>query len=288
LDRRRNGNALRASREERRLRKEIKTVLLDAGISQAKQLADIVSKMGLNADIQGLMPILDVHNNVEILNVAYQLSIIQNNSSNIRTAIQRVSKIVFALKSYARHDLSKQKVKASVLDTIETVLTLYHNQLKKGVEVIREFESIPEIWCYPEELAQVWTNLIHNAIQAMEYQGQLAILAYSNDTQIVIEVIDSGKGIPSEILPQIFTPFFTTKPAGEGSGLGLDIVSKIIKKHEGEITVESREGRTVFQVRLPNETESQDSPERNAPEPTATSASQAPTEALQDIANVSV
>ena len=261
----RTGNTLLSSREERRLRKEFKALLLDAGISPAKKIADTLSKMGIPVDIERFIPILEAHNNLEILDVAYQLSIVQNNSGNIRTAIQRVSKIVFALKSYARHDFSKKRVKASVLDSIETVLTLYHNQLKKGVEVLKEFEEIPEIWCYPEELAQIWTNLIHNAIQAMDYQGHLAILAYSDETHIVIEVIDSGKGIPDEILPKIFTPFFTTKPAGEGSGLGLDIVSKIVKKHQGEVTVDSREGRTVFQIRLPIVTE--EPQDEEAPDP---------------------
>lgn len=251
LDMSRNGNTLLSSREERHLRKKFKAILLDEGISPAKRLADTLSKMGLTADIQDFIPILAAHNNVEILDVAYQLSIIQSNSGHIRTAIQRVSKIVFALKSYARHDFSKQKVKASVLDSIETVLTLYHNQLKKGIEVLKEFEDIPEIWCYPEELAQIWTNLIHNAIQAMDYNGHLAILAYHDQTHIMVEVVDSGKGIPEDILPQIFTPFFTTKPAGEGSGLGLDIVSKIVAKHEGDVTVDSRAGRTVFTIRLP-------------------------------------
>ena len=251
----RSANTLLSSREERKLKKQFKALLKEEDISPVKPIADTLSKMGLKPDISEYQAILKAENNVDILNVAYQLSIVQNNSGNIRTAIKRVSKIVFALKSYARHDLSKQITQASVLDSIETVLTLYHNQIKKGVEVIKEFGDLPKIWCYPEELAQIWTNLVHNALQAMNYQGHLAILAYNDDDNIIVEVVDSGPGIPENIREKIFTPFFTTKPAGEGSGLGLDIVSQIVKKHQGEITVESRPGRTMFRIQLPILTE---------------------------------
>jgi signal transduction histidine kinase len=130
-------------------------------------------------------------------------------------------------------------------------LTLYQNQLKQGVQVIRNYAKLPPVLCYPDELNQVWTNLIHNALQAMEYRGTLSIEVTAIDQQAKISLTDSGKGIPEEIQAKIFEPFFTTKPSGEGSGLGLDIVKKIIKKHDGQITVESQPGRTTFNVFLP-------------------------------------
>jgi two-component system NtrC family sensor kinase len=107
------------------------------------------------------------------------------------------------------------------------------------------------VFCYPDELNQVWTNLIHNALQAMDYKGILTINATQQDTKVIITITDTGKGIPREIQDKIFEPFFTTKPTGEGSGLGLDIVQKIIEKHEGEIEVESMPGKTTFTVSLP-------------------------------------
>ena len=112
-------------------------------------------------------------------------------------------------------------------------------------------QDIPAIFCYPGELNQVWTNLIHNALQAMDYQGTLTINSSTRNEQIVISITDTGKGIPNEIQEKIFEPFFTTKPAGEGSGLGLDIVKKIIDKHQGRIHVESQPGNTTFRVVLP-------------------------------------
>ena len=251
LEESRNTTALLSSREERKLKKAIKKKLQELEIEPVAPIASTLSKMSLSTEVDGYLAVLQAPNNTEILDAVYQLSVVQNNSGNIQHAIQRVSKIVFALKSYARHDLSSRKAKGSIPQSIETVLTLYHNQLKQNIEVTTDLESLPEIWCYPEELSQVWTNLIHNAIQAMNYQGHLRLRAYERDQSIWVEVTDSGKGIPPEIQSKIFTPFFTTKPAGEGNGLGLDIVSKIIQKHDGQITVESQPGETTFRVQIP-------------------------------------
>jgi two-component system NtrC family sensor kinase len=123
--------------------------------------------------------------------------------------------------------------------------------LKKGIEVNRNYEEIPKVNCYPDELNQVWTNLIHNSIQAMGNEGTLDVSIKSQKETVQIIITDSGSGIPEEIVGNIFDPFFTTKPAGEGSGLGLDIVKKIVDKHDGEIFVKSRTGKTSFTVTLP-------------------------------------
>ncbi len=163
-------------------------------------------------------------------------------------------------------------IEANVADGIDVVLTLYQNQLKQGVEVVKNYQDVPLIRCSPDELNQVWTNLIHNAIQAMENRGKLAIEVFQqNNLQlpttearaagdpstgsearfVVVQITDSGPGIPKEIQDRIFEPFYTTKAAGEGSGLGLDIVRKIVEKHQGQIAVESQAGKTTFSVLLP-------------------------------------
>jgi signal transduction histidine kinase len=198
-----------------------------------------------------LMPVLCANNNAFIVETAYQLSVVQNNSQNIMLAVERAGKIVFALKSYVRQDTSGEMVTASLPDGIDTALMLYHNQIKRGIEVTKTYEDVPPILCYPEELTQVWSNLIHNGIQAMDYRGQLAIAVSEQDHYVVVNITDSGCGIPLEMHHKIFEPFFTTKPIGEGSGLGLDIVRKIIDKHRGRIDVESKPGQTTFKVWLP-------------------------------------
>jgi two-component system NtrC family sensor kinase len=118
--------------------------------------------------------------------------------------------------------------------------------------VVRNYEDIPPLSCFPDELNQVWTNLIHNALQAMNHEGTLTIGIRQEGDNAVVSVSDNGCGIPEEIRGKIFDVFFTTKPAGVGSGLGLDIVKKIIDKHQGRIEVQSEVGvGTTFSVFLP-------------------------------------
>jgi C4-dicarboxylate-specific signal transduction histidine kinase len=246
--------ALVTSREKRQRVRQLSSDLSTAGIDDARQVADTLVDMGIQ-DAQPLLPLLQHEERQNILQTAYNLVRLRGNQQTIQTAVDRASKIVFALKNYARFDHHGQAVRASIVDGIETVLTLYSNQLKHGIEVQRQYEAVPEIACYPDELNQVWTNLIHNAIHAMKGQGELTIAVQKQPRHehpyICVTVVDNGSGIPPDVMPHIFTPFFTTKPMGEGSGLGLDIVKKIIDKHQGTIEVTSEVGRTEFQVWLP-------------------------------------
>ncbi|HEY9638027.1 MAG TPA: AAA family ATPase [Coleofasciculaceae cyanobacterium] len=238
-------------REERQLKRTLKKQLETQGIDDADSITSSLVKLGITQDITPFIPLLQEKNKSLILETAYSLYLQQNNSQNIQLAVDRASKIVFALKSYARHGDSGQMSQAQVKEGIDVVLTIYHNQLKQGIIVSKEYADVPAILCYPEELNQVWTNLIHNAIQAMNNKGKLEIAVTEQTNHIVVQITDSGCGIPPDIKSRIFEPFFTTKPAGEGSGLGLDIVNKIIEKHQGKIEVESQPGRTTFSVWLP-------------------------------------
>jgi len=238
-------------REERKYKRALRKELESLGIEHADACATNLVKLGITKDITPFIPLLQDPNHRLILATAYNLALQQNNSKNIQLAVDRASKIVFALKSYARQNNSGEMSQAQVTDGIDLVLTLYQAQFKQGVEVSKHYEEVPKILCYPEELNQVWTNLIHNAIQAMNNQGKLEIAVAQQANQVVVQVTDSGCGIPPEIKDKIFTPFFTTKAVGEGSGLGLDIVSKILEKHQGKVKVESKPGQTTFTVYLP-------------------------------------
>ena len=221
-------------------------------IVQADLVADLLSRMGiLPEELNPILPLLQASDRVFILETAYYLSAIQNNSQNIELAVERAAKIVFALKNYVRQDSSQTMVEASVIDGIETVLTIYHNQIKSGIEVAKSYSTVPLILCHPDELTQVWSNLISNAIQAMNYQGRLEIAVFEQENHLVVEIVDFGCGIPAEIQQKIFEPFFTTKPIGEGSGLGLNIVHKIVDRHHGKVEVISQPGHTKFSVKLP-------------------------------------
>jgi signal transduction histidine kinase len=136
---------------------------------------------------------------------------------------------------------------------IDNTLIIFGHKLKKGITVKREYEqSLPRITAYGSELNQVWTNLIDNAIDAMDGKGQLTIRTIKDNTCILIEFTDTGVGIPKAIQSRIFEPFFTTKDVGAGTGLGLDIAYRIItKRHKGDIHVESQPGQTCFRIYLP-------------------------------------
>lgn len=249
-----------STREQRQIKKSLASQLESYNIENATTLANFLVAIGVYDDIQSLVPLLKEPEGESILKTTYQFANVQTSIRNITTASERASKVVFALKTYARYDNTGNKVEAQISEGIETVLTLYHNQLKQGVNVIKNYEdAVPSILCYPDELNQVWTNLIHNALQAMDYRGTLTIEVKQQDSYLTVSMTDTGKGIPPEIMPKIFQPFFTTKAAGEGSGLGLDIVKKIITKHQGKIEVESVPGQTTFIVSLPLETKEEPS-----------------------------
>lgn len=239
------------SKEERQYKRELIGALEEMKIKNADSIADTLVDMGIYSNIDKFLPIFKDEKCEQILKMAYKLTGMQRSTQNISMATDKASKVVFALKNFARMDQSGEMIKSSIIDGIETVLTLYYNQLKQGVEVTRDYKEVPQICCYPDELNQIWTNILHNALQAMGHKGKLHIAVYTEDVNLVVAITDNGIGIPPEIQDKIFQPFFTTKPAGEGSGLGLDIVKKIIDKHKGKITVDSIPGKTTFRIYLP-------------------------------------
>lgn len=239
------------SAEKRPLKRQLNKELKEREIANSRQVADTLIDLGVYQDITPFLPLLK-HSEVNwILGLAYDLTRLISNNRTIQTAVDRASKIVFALKNYARQDLAGEKQLVKVTDGIETVLQIYHNQIKRDIELVREYQEVPEIWCYPDELMQVWTNLIHNAIQAMNQAGTLKITTELAGDRLEVSIADTGSGIPTETQARIFDAFYTTKPAGEGSGLGLHISQQIINKHQGSIEVTSQPGHTVFSVYLP-------------------------------------
>lgn len=260
LDRSLQSDEQVTAKDKRQFKRTLTDELETNQIYNARAIADTLVDLGIYDNITPFLTLFKDPNLDLILQVVYNLVRLKRNNQNIVNAVSRAAKVVFALKSYSRYDRSGKKVPAKITDGLEIVLSLYYNQIKQGIEVIRDYEELPPILCYPDELNQVWTNLIHNSIQAMDRTGKLEIKVYSNLPDdsgkrfVVVSITDSGSGIAPEIQSQIFEPFFTTKTAGEGSGLGLDICKKIIEKHEGKIGVESKPGRTTFRVWLPMET----------------------------------
>lgn len=263
-----------STRQERALVKELTRQIEEMGIDNARHKASILVHMGVRTLAESVVPLLTHVAADRILETAYGVVMIANNANNINAAVEKVSKIVFALKSLSQTDASGEMVEVDLIDSVETVLTIYHSQIRQGTELVREYEPLPALRCVPDEINQVWTNLIHNAIQAMAmlqpeerpvqpeaycdtgifegYQGKLTVAMRQEGTFAVVSISDTGPGIPEPLREKIFEPFFTTKPVGVGSGLGLDIVRRIVNKHQGRIEMQTKLGvGTTFTIYLP-------------------------------------
>jgi len=241
-----------SSRDERQYRRELKEFLLSSDIHDAEDLAEQLIEVGVFVVPDILLPFLNNEKFYEIINSARRLATTKTSNDIITTAIEKVSKIIFSLKNFSRFDSEGKKELCNVHESIDTVLTIYHNLIKQGVEVIKEFNINQPIPIVQDQINQVWTNLIHNSIHAMGGKGTLTIKTEVKESFAIISFKDTGTGILPEIMNKIFNPFFTTKPQGEGTGLGLDIVNRIIKSHNGRIEVESEVGKGAeFRIILP-------------------------------------
>ncbi|MBD2776267.1 ATP-binding protein [Iningainema tapete] len=170
----------------------------------------------------------------------------------IEQSTTRIAKLVKAIKGYSYMDQAPLQ-EIDIHEGIENTLLILHHRLKKGVIVKREYDqTLPRINAYASELNQVWTNLIDNAIDAMDGKGDLTIRTLRENNCLIVEIADTGMGIPPEIQSRIFEPFFTTKGVGKGTGLGLEITYRIVvNRHHGDIYFDSKPGDTSFRVRLP-------------------------------------
>jgi signal transduction histidine kinase len=163
----------------------------------------------------------------------------------------RISDLIKAIKEYSYMDQAPVQ-EVDIEHSLETTLTIMHHKLKRGITVAREYApNLPKVMANGSELNQVWTNLIDNAADAMKEKGKLTVRAVRENEYVLVEIADDGPGIPPEVQSRIFEPFFTTKGVGEGTGLGLDIVNRIVKNARGQVNVISAPGDTRFQIRIP-------------------------------------
>ncbi len=172
--------------------------------------------------------------------------------AEIADSAERISNIVKAVKAYSYLDRAPLQ-KVDVHEGLENTLIILRNKWKQGISIQRNYQrDLPEIEAYASDLNQVWTNIIDNAIDAMKGSGELSLCTHAEPDHVCVEICDNGPGIPPETLPRVFDAFFTTKPVGQGTGLGLHISYNIIVlKHHGRLTVESKPGYTCFKAALP-------------------------------------
>jgi len=234
------------------LEEQIDSLLRSHGQNDLWQLAaDLARKCVQPAELESLFAALEPDTaRAALVRIAASVEV-ANLLNEIESSTSRISDLVLAIKEYTYMDQAPVQ-NVDIVKSLETTLTILNYKLKRGVVVQRDYQKIPFLVnSFGSELNQVWTNIIDNAIDAMSGKGELRVRTYRDDGCVVVEIGDNGPGISPQVEPHIFEPFFTTKGVGEGTGLGLDTVQRIVKKHRGNIQVDSRPGNTRFQVFLP-------------------------------------
>jgi signal transduction histidine kinase len=233
---------------------ELETFLSERGVADAGDLAPALVNGGWDLDhlerIEADFPGDALGRIVEWIATG---SAVNGLVDEVATGAKRISEIVKAVKEYTFMDQAPvQRVDVRV--GLDNTLVILRAKLKHGITVVRDYqEDLPEIEAFGSELNQVWTNIIDNAIDAMDGKGEIRIHAFERDTDVVVELCDNGPGMPAAVRDRIFEPFYTTKEPGHGTGLGLHISHNIVARHQGRINVRSGPEGTCFEICLPME-----------------------------------
>ena len=231
---------------------KIQSWLEQRQVPDAWQLTPVLAEMSL--EISWLESLLRQTNDEvfpdALRRIVWQVSA-RKLAREVESGTGRISELVKAIKEYSYMDQAAVQ-DIDVHQGLENTLVMLTYKLKHGITIEKHFDAtLPPVYANGSEMNMVWTNLIDNAADAMKDGGKLTLRTTSDANSVIVEIQDTGAGIPKEIQHKIFEPFFTTKRMGEGTGLGLDTVYRIIQKHHGNISFESKEGNTRFQIRLP-------------------------------------
>jgi len=236
----------RVEREE-----AIQSWLEERKVADAWKLAPILAEANLTDDhLVNLASVAGTSVGSELLRFGTLLEM-ERIADELETSTARISDLIKAIKEYSYMDQAPLQ-EVDIKKSLETTLTIMQHKLKRGIAVKREYSpEVPRVMAFGSELNQVWTNLIDNAVDAMKDKGTLTVRTSREAEYVLVEIADTGAGIPPTVLSRIFEPFFTTKGVGEGTGLGLDVAYRIVQKMRGLITVKSEPGNTKFSVRIP-------------------------------------
>ncbi len=238
--------------EMRQQGKDIQARLSHLNIEGSRKLARDIARCYLENQIDVLLELFTYYSPERVMNFLNYCSRVMVSARDNQISVSTISKIIHALKSYSYQDKSLER-KVDLNEDLENTLTILHSQIPDTISIVKHFGDLPPLSCLGSELNQCWTNIIQNALQALEETGGvITINTFATSQQVVISISDTGPGIPEEIQDKIFDPFFTTR-RGKASGLGLSIAYKVIEKHRGHIGVQSEPGKTTFEVKLPVE-----------------------------------
>ena len=234
------------------LENEIQIWLEDSGVRDAWELAPTLAAAGWDSDRLGVL--CAAYSQRELDVVVRWLAAgftVYSLIADVRMSAERISEIVKSVKVYSYLDQAPVQ-EVDIHEGLDNTLVILRHKTKDGIRIVRRYDpDLPHIQGYGSELNQVWTNILDNAIDALDGKGQITLRTYAKDGNVFVEIQDDGPGIPPEIQQRIFEPFYTTKAPGVGTGLGLHISYTIIHKHHGQLSVTSQPGETCFQVKLP-------------------------------------
>ena len=242
------GSLQRSDRED-----EIEVWLQEQGFEHAWEAAPALVNLGYDCDTLGSLVANFTHAQFSpVIKWLNDTHTIYSLLEEIGQGAGRISELVKALKDYTYLDRAPVQT-LDIHEGLDSTLIILRSKLRRGITVHREYDAeLPQIQALGSELNQVWTNILDNAIGAVNGGGEITLRTRHDDEWVIVEIEDNGSGIPEEVMPHLFEPFFTTKSPGQGSGLGLNISHNIVvQKHQGRIDVHSRPGRTRFEIRLP-------------------------------------
>ena len=239
-------------REERAAIKKLTAELKQANVEDASKKAKLLVKFHAHEQAMDYLPLLNHEDADFILKTASDIADIVNSTHNINTAVDKVSRVVYALKALSGEDMVKTATLAHLQTDMDKALAKYQNQMQ-NVELVKNYQpDMPPMHANHDAVEQLCIHLVMNALQAMNYSGKLTVGLKAENTLAIISVTDNGPGISEEVKGRIFEPFFTTLTSGEGSGMGLAIVKRIVEQHQGQIDVQTEVGMgTTFRVSLP-------------------------------------
>lgn len=238
--------------DKRKIRNRLAKEIEQYGIEASNDIAKVLINLNLYNNYDKFLPLLQSEIGEDIFIMADDIANQFKSSQIIKLAVTRASSIVAAMKNYIFSTKGNEKTHYNIQEGIDIVLIIFNSSIDKYITIIKKYDDIPTIYCNATEMNQVWTNLIENSLQAMDEQGTLEISITTELDNICVRIKDNGMGIPKDVLPQIFEPFYTTKKVGQGTGIGLDISKRFIENCNGTIEVESEENiGTTFIIKVP-------------------------------------
>ncbi len=248
------------SAQRRQARQTVSQFLSDSQVSQPDQMASMLVDLGIGGpgyDWERLRTALNYEDcdRDGVVSALYHVSTSQQSLQAIEAATDAAESVIQALRLYEAQETQGEFMAVNLVESLDLTLKLYENLLRRGITVDRRYGEVPLVWGSPQELHQVWTNLIHNALQSMNCQGSLQIDLSLQGSEVVVAISNDGPPIAPDVLPHLFEPFFTTRPPGEGKGMGLTIVQRIVEKHYGQVVLTEADFpfTTRFVVTLPTD-----------------------------------